>query len=195
MSSPPDAEPAEVGADRGSDSTLDTALRRCCWVLGSALAVLVALALALWAGAARWPSRLAAVEIERMSLDRVPADTSALTAHARLRLTNRTLLPFRIHGMSYRIETGGRELARGRWAPLAPLRVPSRGSVEVDVAAGLDSSRLAAAALVALGEGSARARIDAEVEVTWWLGRLRVPLAVERTWSLGLPAPEPRGGR
>lgn len=168
---------------RPGPGSLDTALRRCCWSLGLALAVLVVLALALWLGAHRQAHRLVAVELGDVRLERAPGATTGLEAWARLRLTNRTPVRFSLAGMRYRVEAGGREVARGLWAPAAPLELPARGSADVDLHAAVDTEHLAAAALAILGGSTAGARIEADIDVKWLLGRVTVPVTVQR--SLG----------
>lgn len=193
MSALGEAEPAEVGTERAREDRLDAVLRRCCWGLGFALAVLVVLALALWLGAHRWASRLAEVEVSDLRVEYPSVEPGPLRAHARLRLTNRTSFRLRLHGMRYRVEAGGREIARGLWNPVAPVEVPARGRAEVELQADLDTDRLAGAALAILGLGDANARLEAEVDAQWLLGRVRVPLAVERPLP-GRSVPPDRAG-
>lgn len=187
MSALAEAEPAEVGARPAREDRLDTVLRRCCWGLGSALTVLVLLALALWLGAHRWASRLAEVELGDLRVVRAPETSGPLQAHASLRLTNRTPIRLRLHSMRYRVEAGGHEIARGLWSPAAPVELPARGSAELELQADLDPDRLAGVALAILGGEGANARLEAEIDAQWLLGHVRVPLAIER------PLPGPGG--
>ncbi|HPC82193.1 MAG TPA: LEA type 2 family protein [Thermoanaerobaculaceae bacterium] len=184
MSTLAEAESSEAGRRQAGRERLDTVLRRCCWGLGVALAVLLAVACALWLGAHRWASRLVGSEVTDLRLERLPGESGALLARARLHVTNRTPFRLTLHGMHYRLEAGGTEIARGHWNPDRPLLVPARGSAAAELEARLDTGRLAGAALALLG-GASNARLEGRVEAEWLLGRIVVPLAVERR----LPGP------
>jgi len=183
-----EAEPVDAGARPAHGHRLDTVLRRCCWGLGGTLAVLVLLALALWLGAHRWASHLTRVELGDLWVHRGPEQSGLLQAHASLRLSNRTPIRLRLHGLRYRVEVEGHEIARGIWSPATPLELPAHGSAKVELQADLDPNRLAGVALTILGRGSVSTRIEAEIDAQWRLGRFKIPLSIERRQSgLGVP--------
>lgn len=164
----------EVQEDDRS-GTLDRALCRCCWILAAILAALVLIATLLWLGATRWPSRLTSVELGELRVEVASGRPRAIEVSARVRLTNRTPVPFNIYSIEFGVDLQGNEVARDRWQPASPVALPARGSAEFELQTGLDGSQLAAAALALLANPGVEPRLRARVEAGWALSRFTIP--------------------